>query len=238
MCCVVAGLWAGTGQSPVSTILLRTTRSLHITPSDFFKQSVIDGGGLSAVGWKLRGIRASYLRSRVPAVYPPGRTVADDLAGLSGRAGGPSSATRMAQAAHPAGHRHRAVAGDEDHFALSKTRGLLRYSPQDSAGDSADRPHRRDRHQQQLLAYLFRSGCDRCAALRALDDVAVDAGYFGSLLLVSLSRDAGIRVDSRGPWLPRAAHHVLLSGGHGGQPLLAAKPAPDSALSGTCGTAG
>src|ERR1019366_5661608 len=88
----------------------------------------------------------------------------------------------------------------------------------------------RSRNQQQLLSYLLSSGRYRGTLLWTVADAALDPACIRRLLLVSLSRDAGIRIDSRGFRLPRAAHHVFLSRRHGRQPLLAAEPASNAVV--------
>src|SRR4029077_14255152 len=88
----------------------------------------------------------------------------------------------------------------------------------------------------QLLSYLLSSGRHGGALLRPVAHAVLGPPRFRRLLFVSLSRDGGIRIDSRGFRLPRAAHPVFLSRGHGRHPLRAAEPAADAVVSGTCRT--
>src|SRR5580700_11502210 len=79
--------------------------------SESAARALIDAEACSAVGWMLRGICASYLRSRIAAVEPPRYHLASHLARIHRRARGAASRAGMAEANHPADNCNGAGAG-------------------------------------------------------------------------------------------------------------------------------
>ena len=68
-----------------------------------------------------------------------------------------------------------------------RARPQLRGLSKDLAGHAPDQPHRRSRHQQQLLSDLLCSRCHRRGLLRRMGNARLDFHRFGRLLLLSLS---------------------------------------------------
>src|ERR1700722_1442849 len=104
-------------------------------------------------------------------------------------------------------------------FPASQARARLLSPAENWSGHAVDSPYRRSSHQQLLLSDLLPAGSYGGGVFRPLGHAVLDVSGVGRLLLLSLSRIAGVR-NYRGRLRTAChPHSLFLSRGDGGQPF-------------------
>ena len=162
------------------------------------------------------------------------------MAPVSGGASAAAPGKGVPQTVHPAGVRRGSASRRVAGRSPSSARRCVCCPDQDWAGNSARQPHRRDQHQQQLLADLLLTSSDGCRIFLALGDTVLDDASVRRLLFLPLpgSRGSGTGNSYGELWPARHPDTVLLLGGDAGEPFCCRESPIDATVSGHSRDAG